>query len=257
MNRTAMRTLEILEYIASSKTALGTSEISRQLDYPKSSVYDILNALLSFGYIEYDNNDMKTFRVGLKTFQVGMKYLDDNDLQKISYPILEYIGKKTGETVYLAIEDKGEIVYLNKVESESPIRSTCSIGSRNNMTVTGLGKAILAGYPREKVKMLTEGKFVKRTENTIMTYERLAAELDEIAESGYSVDNGEDNIFVRCIAAPLRNHTNDVVGAISVSMLDVKFTEEKKQEVIKIVTEKALEISHKLGYLKNELYPKN
>lgn len=261
MNRTTLHALDILELIANAPSPMGTSEISRQLGYPKSSVYDILVTLQSRGYIKYDNEELKTFRLGSSTLRVGMKYFRGIDLHKIAYPKLEKIRDALGETVNLAIEDGGQIIYIHSVHNEDPFRTTYS-GSpvrtgpiRSQITVTALGKAILASYPYEQVKTITEGQFEQRTKNSITSLEPFWEELRRTAKRGYAVENGENDEFYRCIAAPLRDSTERVIAAISVSVLDRRFTEEKKEQIIRIVREKALEISHELGYMKDVLYP--
>ena len=257
MNRTAMHTLDILELIAdNNNTPMGTSEISRRLGYPKSSVHDILSVLLKRGYIKYANEEMKTFCLGGRTLRIGMRYFRGIDLHKIAYPKLEKIRDEVDETVNLATEDNGEVIYIHSVHQEVPFRSTYS-GSiiRSQLTVTALGKAILAGYPIEKVKRLTEGRFEKRTKNSITSFEPFCEELQRTARRGYAVENGENDESYRCVAVPLRDSTDRVIAAISVSVLDRRFTEEKKQLIIRVLRRRALEISHELGYMKDYLYP--
>ena len=254
MNNSALRTLEILDCIAKSDKSLGISEISRDLDIPKSSVFDIIHALHEKKFIEMDNPESKTFKIGLKAYQIGASYINKVNIYKAAHPMLEIIKNKFNETVYLAIEDEGSIVYLDKVESDSPIRFTCNIGSRNIMHITGIGKAILAGYDNEKVYQITKDKFIERTKNSIMNYDDLIKHLSEIRKQGYAVDLGEDIDIVRCIAAPVQDSSNKVVAAISVSMVDSHFTAQRQKEISKSIVDSALELSHKMGYLKDKLY---
>ena len=255
MNKSTLRTISILEYLAELKRPAEISQISRELDIPKSSVFDIIQALLEKGFVEVDNDVQKTFKLGLRAFQIGSAYINNVSVYKIAHPILEKLKDEINETVYLAVEDKGRIVYLDKVESDSPIRSTCDIGSTNLMHLTGLGKAMLAGYPEERVREITGGGSLEvRTPQTIKDYDSLLVHLKKIREKGYSIDDREDTELVCCVAAPIYDKSDNVIAAISVSMLSTKFTMEREKYISKRVVEKALEISRKMGYMRDKLY---
>jgi Transcriptional regulator len=254
MNNTAVKVLKILDYIATAPTASGVSEISRALGYAKSSVFDILSVLRDEKYIEYENEAAKTFKIGIKCYQIGSGYLKNTGLHKAAKPIMERLSRETGETVFLAIEDDGCIVYLDKVTGSSPFVFMCDIGARNLMQVTGIGKAMLAGYPNAELARIVGDKLERRTQNSIVDLSSLISEMNHIRDVGYAVDYGEDNESVRCIGAPIRDHSQKIIAGISVSMLSSVFTEEMKEKTITAVTKAAKEISQKLGYLKEQLY---
>ncbi len=255
MNNSAIRTLTILEYVAESKKPVTLSELSRELAIPKTSAFDIVQILLEKGFLETDNHDPKAYRLGLRAFQVGSAYINNTDLCRTARPFLERLKSETGETVYLAVESNGRIVYLDKVESDFPIRSIMNIGSSNAMHLTGLGKALLAAYPEQKVRKITGGgKLQTRTPHTIGDYGSLLGHLKAIREDGYSFDNGEDTELVRCMAAPVYDSTSNPVAAVSISMLAANLTPEKKEHFSKCVIKTALAISGKLGYPRSSLY---
>ncbi|MCI8387183.1 MAG: IclR family transcriptional regulator [Clostridiales bacterium] len=254
MNNSAMRVLEILELFAGSPEPLTISDISRQLGYPKTSVFDIINILCERGFISRDNERAKTYVIGAKAYMVGMAYINRNDLYSVSHPILTKLRDTLGETCYLGVEQGGYVIYLDKVESSQPIRSTCSIGAKNHMYLTGLGKAMLAGMPEEKVREIAERGMEAHTPTTITTVDALLAELSAIRARGCAFDLGEDNSYVRCAAAPIRDSSGQICAAISVSMLDAAFTIAMKETAAKKIIESALEISHSLGYRGMKLY---
>jgi DNA-binding IclR family transcriptional regulator len=235
-------------------TPLTISDISRRLDYPKTSVFDIVNILCERGFIKHENERAKTYVIGPKAYMVGMAYINRTDLYSISHPILTDLRNTLGETCYLAVEENGYVIYLDKVESSSPIRSTCNIGSKNFMYLTGLGKAILAGMPEEHVREIAARGMEAHTPTTITDVGTLLAELSEIRKRGCSYDMGEDNSYVRCAAAPVRNASGQICAAISVSMLDAAFTPEMKESATRKIISAALEISRSLGYRQPYLY---
>lgn len=249
-----MRVLEILELFASAPEPLTVSDITRLLGYPKTSVFDIVNILAERGFIKRDNERAKTYVIGPTAYQVGMSYLAKNDLYSISHPILTSLRDSLGETCYLAVEEGGYIIYLDKVESSQPIRSTCNIGAKNFMYLTGLGKALLAAMPEDRVREIAARGMPPRTDTTINTTEALLDEILEIRKRGCAYDMGEDNSYVRCAAAPVRGRDNEPVAAVSVSMLDAAFTDGMKERATREVIAAAKEISRGLGWRGSELY---
>ena len=255
MNKSAARTIDILELLSKNKKPMTLTEIGNSLDIPKSSCFDIVYTLVDKGVLEVDNEILKTFRLSIKIFQIGTTVLSQSDLHSIAHPLLINLAKSTGYTVYLAIEDKSNIVYLDKVESDEPIRSTLNIGSRNDMHVTGLGKALLATYPNEKVRMLAGNEPLKTyTSQSISTLSALEEDLQKIRFRGYAIDDRESMDYVRCLATPIRDYQNKAVAAISIAALDFKLPMEKIPEISLNVIDTAMQISRRLGFIGETLY---
>ena len=255
MNNSAVRVLEILELFAGSQEPLTVSDAAKQLGYPKTSVFDIISILTARGFLRRSDERAKTYTIGPRAYFVGMSYLAGTDLYSAARPALASLRRELGETCYLAVEDGGWVVYLEKLESSRPIRATCNIGERRPMYLTGLGKAMLAGMAEERVLEIAARGMERRTDATITTAPALTAELAEIRARGCAYDMGEDNSYVRCVAAPVRDATGNVCAAISVSMLDAAFTPEMRERASKLVPGAALEISRQLGYRGTALYP--
>lgn len=255
INKAISRSIDILEYIAHQKEGVTLATLSKELSLPKSSVFDIVHTLAEKKMLRF-HEDSKSYFLDLKTFEIGNAYLSKNDIHALARPFLKDISKKTGETVFLAMENNGMIVYLDKVEGSSPTRTTCSIGDRNMMYCTGLGKAILATYPLEKVRMVTGGgNLQSHTSNTLKNFAQLIENLEEIRKRGYSIDNQEDNDYVFCVAGPIMNAGNKCVAAISISCIYTPAIQEKIDFYSQLITGAALEISGRLGYLKPYLFP--
>ncbi len=154
INRSVARALEIMELIAQSKEDLTISEISKFLAIPKSTTFDILYTLLEKGYLEQTSEKQKTFRLGMKLFQTGAHYLDRTPFRDVAHATLENLVETAGETAFLAILNKDELVYLDKIESPNSVRTSARIGSSNPLYCTGLGKAILATLPDDEVRAI-------------------------------------------------------------------------------------------------------
>ena len=183
-----------------------------------------------------------------------MSYLAKNDLYSISHPILTSLRDSLGETCYLAVEEGGYIIYLDKVESSQPIRSTCNIGAKNFMYLTGLGKALLAAMPEDRVREIAARGMPPRTDTTINTTEALLDEIQEIRKRGCAYDMGEDNSYVRCAAAPVRGRDNETGRRRQ--RLDARRRVHGRDEerATREVIAAAKEISRGLGWRGSELY---
>ncbi|MBE6906477.1 MAG: IclR family transcriptional regulator [Ruminococcaceae bacterium] len=235
--------------MSKSNKALTLTEIAKEINVPKSSALDLVYTLLEKGFIEVDNKDFKTYRLGVALFELGATAVNKNNLQTISRPFLSELSAKTGKTVFLAVPKGAESVYINKIDGTSQIQSACSIGALNPLHLTGLGKAILAGMTNQEVlNLLGEGPYEVRTANTIEGYQRLIVELEQTRKRGYSIDNREGVDQLYCFGAPIYDYSNRIIAAVSLTMLDVERTRESDANDIKCITDTAMRISRQMGY---------
>jgi len=206
-------------------------------------------------YLQVEDENLKTFKLGIKLFQAGTSYLKKMDLNREARPLLEDMMKKSGETVFLAVDVNGMTVYLDKVEGSSSTRTTSVLGSSNPMYCTGLGKALLAAYPEDRVKAITGGGSLKAvTEHTLKYYDDLISDLKEVRKRGYSIDDRENEEDVFCVAAPVYDRTGKPIAAISIASLASKINSSRQELFGNLVKTTALEISRRLGYVGAELY---
>ena len=226
LNKAVLRSIDILDYLSHSKKPVTLSAISKDLGIPKSSVFDIIHTLVHKEMVQMDE-DTKCFSLDVHCFEIGSTYLSRTDIHTQARPVLKQLSLQTGETTFLAVENNGMIVYLDKEEGSSPTRTTCVIGDRNDMYSTGLGKAILATLPIEKIRQITGGgRLTAKTSNTKTTFDELMKDLEQIRQRGYSIDNREDNEAVFCVGAPILNQSGDCMGAISISAIYTSITDE-------------------------------
>ena len=255
INKSVSRAIEILQLISQNRNPLTIADISKSLRIPKSSTFEILHTLLEKDIVEVENQNSKAFTLGLKLFEITLLALGKTDLHREARPMLEDLMYQTGETVFLAVEDGGEMVYLGKEEGPSMIRATAHLGSRMPMYCTGLGKALLAAYPEDRIREITGGgRLAPLTRNTIKHYDDLIKELDSIRRRGYSIDNQECILDVFCVAAPIYDQTETPVAAISIASQASKMDKEKLEKFAKLVPNAALNISRRLGFRGEKLF---
>ncbi len=239
------RAMNILEIVIQHEP-IGVTKVSNITDIHKSTVYRILNTLVHLGYVS-QNKDGK-YHVGLKLFEIGSKAINNLDLRQTVSPYLKEIQEKTGETIHLGVLDYMEIIYIDKVESDKTIRMHSKIGKRSYAHSTSLGKVILA-YSDDDIieRIIKEKGLPKLATNTITEPDEFRNHLQKVNEQGFALDEEENEIGIRCIAAPIFDYSGNVVAAFSVSGPSIRVTREKIMTFKDIVKSYSRQISSALG----------
>ena len=248
LNRTTVRTVEILKMVSKKTEGTTLDDICKALDMPKTSAYDIVTTLAELGMINVEKGQKQSYTIGLTAYRIGINYTNNLDFISTIEPELKVFSREVGKTVFFGVCSDHEVVYICKSEPENPIITTATVGTKNPMYCTSLGKAILA-YSAEDVreKIISRIKFRKMTDRTIQTRDEFLKELDKVREQGYALDAREMEEHMECVGAPIFGRDGSVIGAISVSSL-YKPTEDY-QALGRQVLKKAKEVSKLLGFL--------
>ncbi|MGQ9617245.1 MAG: IclR family transcriptional regulator [Spirochaetota bacterium] len=242
-----VRAIRILEAFNQNEK-MGITGISKKLNLPKSTTHMIVNTLVHEGILEKDINT-NYYQLGLKLFELGNRARSNLEVRKVATPYLKDLNEFFDETVHLTILDNYEVLYVECFESTKRLRTYSVIGVRAPLHCTAVGKAIMAFLPDEEIVKVIEEKGLQRfTQNTITEKELLVKELQKIRKIGYAVDNMEHEEGVRCVGAPLWNHTGNVFASISVSGPSQRLGNEKIPDIAKKVMSVANEISRKMGF---------
>jgi IclR family transcriptional regulator, KDG regulon repressor len=210
------KTLDILEKIGHAPEGVRLSELARAVEMPKATVYRILSTLESRAFLERGENG--AYHVARKLFDLQLSFPIEQILAKAAQPKLEELVKACKETVNLGILDAGEVVVLNTMESPQSVRMSSKVGNRRHLHSTALGKVLLAALPEKEVFRLLRVKGLARlTAYTIVSRIALLKELERVREQGYAIDNQENELEGRCIAAPVYSHDGRVIAALSIS----------------------------------------
>jgi DNA-binding IclR family transcriptional regulator len=144
---------------------------------------------------------------------------------------------------------KGQVVPLDMVESDQPVRIVSHIGENLPLHCTAAGKVHLAFEPAEELQRCLAEGLTQYTIHTITDREVLAEQLKKIATLGYSVDNGEHLTDVHSVAVPIKDYTRTVVGSLVISGPAYRIPQERIQnEVIPLIVKAGRELSSRLGY---------
>ncbi len=243
--------LDLLEQFHGDVDELGVTELSKRLKLHKNNVFRLLATLESRGYIE-QNKATENYRLGLKALELGQTFIKQMGLLRQAKPILEQIVEESNETAYVAIYKENYIVYLDVVETNLTVRVVSRVGSRLPAYCTASGKVHMAHMTEEELETLLGAvKLVSHTPTTITSVEAINAEMAKVREQGYAFDDEELDLGVRCIAAPIRDYTRRIVGAISISGPTMRISNARTEsELVPLVLKASAELSTRLGYPK-------
>lgn len=241
--------VEILELLGSHEHELSISEIVSKLELTKSNVNKLLANLEKYGYVEH-NRYTGNFRLGVKTFQISQAYINKLNLIDISTHILNGLKQQLNESVYIGVLRHSNVVYLDVIETDEPVRVMPRIGNVGPAYATAIGKAQLSTMTDDEIAGLYENKeFLKLTKNTINNIQELLEDIKQVREKGYALDLEEYEEEVHCIGAPVLNFMGKVIAGISVSGPKVRMGYDRIEKEIAPALIKAAELlSVKFGY---------
>jgi DNA-binding IclR family transcriptional regulator len=211
------RVIAILNEVAAGPGEKGNVEISKALGLHKSTVHRLLAVLDRNGFVERRPGRSK-YGLGWRIFELGMAAGSRLGILERARPYVAQLVEKTGATAHLGVLRRSEVVSLVNVESQYLVKMPATVGRCAPVHCTSLGKAILAFLPARQVEDQLKGyKFAGHTRNTITSKERFISELTLVASRGYAVDNEEFEEGLRCVGAPVWDHSGAVVAAISIA----------------------------------------
>jgi IclR family KDG regulon transcriptional repressor len=250
--RAVERALDLLTTFSAAKPELTLTDLSSDLKLSASTTYRLLVTLENRAFVEH-NSQNGSYSLGVACLDLGTVFLSHLDLRDRVLPVLEALREECRETVHLAILDRNkiEVIYLEKLEGLLPIVVMGSrVGGRAPAHCTGLGKCLLAYEPDSMVRELQSKTNMRAcTPNTITDVDELLAEFASIRKQGYAIDNVEHEPDVMCVAAPVWNHRQTVVGAISVTGPEQRMNRLIEEgHLIESVLEAAQNASARMGY---------
>lgn len=228
---------QILSLLVESPQGLSRDEIAEALKIPRSSVYRILQTLLSQDFVEHRK---RRYYPGAGLYTLGMRLTSVDRLRPLARPVLHKLAQITGFTAHLAVASGYKTLLLEVCDSQNLLRVASRPGSVTPLHVSATGKIFLSYLFSGEVEIIEkELGFPKFTERTLTTQEAVKQEIQVTLKRGYAVDDREFNDNVRCLAAPVFDTAGSVVAAIGVTSPVVQFPADSVPEVAAIVKEHA------------------
>lgn len=243
------RALSILNALSQSEHGVSLSELAHQVGLPISTTHRLLGTLRQENFVRYEA-DLGTWIIGVQCFIVGSAFLRSRELTQIARPLMRDLMERSGETINLAIEDRGEAIYVAQIECQETMRAIAKPGGRTAMHASGVGKALFAAMAEEEVEriILLTG-LPKETPKTITTAAKLRADIRASRARGFAIDDEEHSIGLRCVAAAIFNEHAQPIAALSLSGPSVRITRDLLPKLGNAVKETAGQITSRLGGL--------
>jgi DNA-binding IclR family transcriptional regulator len=236
-------TMSIVDALAETGSA-GVAELSRRLDLPKSTIFVHLNTLNNHDLVINENG---TYRLSYRIVKIGQQLLWDDPLYEEGHKETRELANQSGLLANLLCEEGGKGVYLCSISGSESVNLQAVPGNRVPLHATGLGQAILAHLPEERVdEFIDRHGLASETPKTTTDREELFEELAAVRDRGVAIDDEEFLTGVRCIAAPIFADSA-VVGAISVSG-PVSQVRRRQEELEELVLERANVIELNVTY---------
>jgi IclR family pca regulon transcriptional regulator len=243
------RALSILELFSDKRPSLSVSEVAELTGLNRATCYRFCQTLRQLGYLEELGD--RRFRPGLKAVSLAHSALSSRELPELALPYLRRLREEINETVNMGLLDDTEVVYVARVLSDHLISLRLYVGSRLPAYASSLGRAILAFLPEEQAESIIERSELKPlTSHTIVSRKRLTAELKQIRERGYALNDQEVANGLRGVAAPVLTESGWPIAAINISIPHpLKGPEELQDELAPKVVATAREIGLLAGKL--------
>lgn len=214
---TVGKALSVLDQVAGFGRPVRFSELLESSDYPKATLYRLLQTLLQQGMVSLDP-DRQTYALGVRLVRLAHQAWRQSSLAPVAQPYVDELARRAGETVHVAQLDHGQVLYVDKRNASVPVEMFSQAGRVGPVFCTGVGKAMLAFLPEaEQDSIIAQQSFHRFTEHTYTTAAALRVELGEIRKRGFAYDREEHEPGIICVAVPILTQNGRVLGGLSLT----------------------------------------
>ncbi len=216
--RSLLRTLRIIENIAMQPGAVSLTQLSQELDLPKSSLLGMLRELTEHRYLESVGGG---YALGPSAHRLAVAILPGFSLVRMARPVLREMAERSGETALLAVLEAeiGRLVYIDICETDRVVRYTVPVGTTRPLYCTAAGRILLAGQPEERVARYLKALAARGEPlQPPLRPAEVRAALDRVRAEGVSITQGDYLPEVAGVAAPVLDREGLVVGALTLGI---------------------------------------
>lgn len=247
------RGLRLLHLFSESPRGLTAKQVTALSRLPVSTVHRFLANLVTAGFLNRDGEG--THYLGIACFSIGQAAVGQLDIRRLSLPYLRELNQQTRETIHLTVRHGLSAVYVEKLDSPEPLRIHSRIGAAVPLYCTAVGKVMLAYMPAdEQERILPELNLKRQTANSVGNLQELKAELYRVRKNGYACDLEENEMHIRCVAAPIWDHNGSVQSSVSITAPTVRMPVTRLRQLAPLIQKAGLQISLELGYQPDRAY---
>ncbi|WP_223882034.1 IclR family transcriptional regulator [Niallia endozanthoxylica] len=240
--------LQILKLFSKENSILGITDISRELELPKSTVSRLINDLMSEGYLRKVG---RKYTVGLSILGLTGVIMSQLEIHREAFDPLKCLVSKLNENAHVSTLDGTHLIYILKVESKQTIRLLSHVGQHRPPTCSAPGKLLLAFQPKEIVDQVIQAGLPKRGPNSVTDPKVLLQQLKQIRQDEYCVCIDEMHEDVIAIAAPIKDYTGKIIASVSVAAPKLRMGEDFIPQCVEEIIKTGKKISAKLGYIES------
>ncbi len=245
-----IRGLEILESFTPTEARLSLQELSNKTGLPKTTVHRFLKTLLAMNYVTLDPRT-RAYSLAPRVMALGFSVLSGMSLREAAMPFMEALSRDTAQNVNLAILDRTDMLFVERITVQRILNTNLYVGSRLNCYVTAVGRAFIAFLPRDAYEHLLSALLKDKEAAAFIGRrgEKLDAILDEVRSRGFAYNDDEWVRGLRAIAAPIFNARGDVEASLSMSFISQLVSlEEMFEKYVPRLRETANRISTVIGF---------
>ncbi|WP_286886478.1 IclR family transcriptional regulator [Aneurinibacillus sp. UBA3580] len=248
-NKTVVKSLEILQ-IFYSHDRLTLQEMVDVTGMPKTSVYRQVKSLEEMGFLVRDGEGK--YSLGLIFLKLGQLVAERLDIRQIALPFMRRLRDEMKEAVNLIVREGDEAIYIEKVDTQNPVRLYTRVGRRTPLYAGACSRILLSYMSLEEVERYINKVELKAiASGTITDRDQLWETVMQTRKNGYSVSYSELEDYSAAVAAPVFNHRGEVVAGISMAGLEAHYRGENLPPLIEKIKRTAFEISRQLGFKEN------
>lgn len=222
--KSVVRVFDLLELITDAGGDVTLSELSAMAKLPLPTIHRLLRTMVSLGYVRQLTN--RRYALGPRLVRLGEAA--NKQFGALARPQLKWLVDELGETANMAMLDSDMVIYVAQVPSPHAMRMFTEVGRRAHTHDTGVGKAILSQLSDDVVRGIVKlAGMPTPTDRSIGSVDALLSDLAVIRERGYSIDDGEQEVGVRCFAMAIPGAPTPTAISVSgpVARVDDAFAE--------------------------------
>lgn len=246
------RALQLLETVGGSVKPVSLGELTSVLGIDRSSVFRLAQTLRRRGYL-IQLRDSKHYTLGSAIWRLSRRLRWPDVLGPMARDSVIELAEEVGETAHLAVREEGQVVFVEQQLASRPVGVSFGISRVEPLHCTALGKALLADCDLAELRSVFAGESMPAlTSRTINSIEKLAADCERARRNGYAVDDEEFHEGVRCVAAPVRDGTGQIVAAVGISAPANRLPKSQLSAIGSIVLRTAATLGERLGFSEGE-----
>jgi DNA-binding IclR family transcriptional regulator len=244
--QTLIRGLEILSVIGDGTVNL--QDIANKLGLSRSTAHRLSTAMVEQQFLNF--TPRIGYSLGAKLIELGHKASQQMSLPRVASEHTSFLAMSTGDTVHLGVLDNNSVLYLDKIPGSRRIEISSRIGERQQLSSTGLGKALLLDHTSTQLEEI----FNREQSQYHTSFDQWLALMKTYARQGCAFDLEENEDRIRCVAAPIRDALNKIVGSISVSSAAQYMDDQRMNELRTPVIAAAKAISREFGWQDKSIF---